>query len=102
MRIRVAAAADATAIVGLRRRAFAHHAPSGDTEVEVRTLLDDLEPVELAELIEQGQMFVATAAGGTIIGSAGWDDDVIRHVYVEPSRRGQGIGSALLGRAETT
>ena len=90
--------ADMASIAEIRRKAFARFAPLSYSAQEVETLLADLDEGQLRHMIEDKKMFVACE--DSIVGSAGWNDDFIRHVYVDPAHTRQGIGSHLLSHAE--
>ena len=98
--IRGALASDLTAILGVRSRAVACYAPSAYTPEETATLLDDVDKAELLTMIDDRQLFVAER-DGTVIGTAGWLSDTLRHCYVEPSESRRAIGSRLVGHAES-
>jgi len=90
---------DVADIAALRSKTFAHFAPQYYTAKEVRTLLEDLDQNHLQDMIENRKIFVIKDKE-KIIGSAGWEEDSIRHVYVDPEFTRQGIGSRLLQYAE--
>jgi len=90
---------DIPRLLEIRRAAFAAHAPSAYSPAEVETLLGDVDPAELAELIGAGRLFV-TRRAGEIVGLAGWQGDNLRHVYVDPAHTRRGIASGLLAVVE--
>lgn len=90
---------DLERILEIRHAAFAAHAPTAYSAAEVQTLLDDVDPSELATMISNRKLFVARKSG-RVVGSAGWEGEYLRHVYVDPGETRQGIGSNLLQRAE--
>jgi GNAT superfamily N-acetyltransferase len=109
VRIEPARPDDLDRILDVRWHAFADQAPLAYSPADVRTLLADVDPAELAAMIDDGRLFVARLdddgpggpAIGSAVGSAGWQDDQLRHVYVEPGHFRQGIGRALVRRAES-
>lgn len=92
--------ADVPRLLEIRHAAFARHAPAAYPPEQVATLLTDIDPDELRRMAAAGQLFVARVDGGALVGCAGWRDGRLRHVYVDPDRTRQGIGSALLARVE--
>src|SRR4051794_17618038 len=50
-------------------------------------------------MIADGRMFVCKSSGA-ILGTAGWKNENIRHVYVRPDLSKQGIGTTLLCHVE--
>jgi GNAT superfamily N-acetyltransferase len=101
MRIEPATPADLDRILEVRWAAFAAQAPAAYSPTEVRTLLDDVDPAEVALMITEQRLFAARREDGTVVGSAGWQQFQLRHVYVEPGYHRQGIGRALVRRAES-
>ena len=88
--ITLAAHADLSRLLEIRHAAFSGQTPAFYNEEEVRNLLEDVDPHELAAMIEAKQLFVARR-GKAIIGLAGWKDDRVRHVYVEPNSVRAGV-----------
>ena len=99
LEIRTASADDIPRLIEIRHAAFSKHAPSAYSEQEVENLLGDIDENELADMIENRQLFVAREEG-TIVGLAGWKDANLRHVYVDPTRTRRGIGTKLIRHAE--
>jgi GNAT superfamily N-acetyltransferase len=99
MRIRLARLEEIGRLLEIRRAAFAAQAPAAYSAREVRTLLDDVDPGELRDLAAEARLFVALA-GEAVVGCAGWQDDRLRHVYVDPPAMRQGVASRLLVRVE--
>ncbi len=97
--IEVATLEEIPRLLEIRQAAFSAQAPTFYNEEEVRNLLEDVDPSELAEMIKAKQLFVARR-GEEMVGLAGWKDDRVRHVYVEPSSVRDGVGSALLAHVE--
>jgi GNAT superfamily N-acetyltransferase len=83
----------------IRRQTFSHFAPSAYSPEEVQTLLDDVDPTEVERMIESRSLFVAVD-NFRILGSGGWLQDSVRHMYVSPDVTRRGIGSALLRALE--
>jgi GNAT superfamily N-acetyltransferase len=83
----------------IRHAAFSAHAPGAYSPEEVENLLGDLDEAELADMINEHQLFVAVA-DGEIRGLAGWRGINLRHVYVTPGAERTGTGSQLVARAE--
>jgi GNAT superfamily N-acetyltransferase len=100
MRIGPATQHDVPRLLQVRRAAFAAQAPAAYSPREVATLLDDVEPGELREMISDGRLFVARI-DGDVAGLAGWREDRVRHVYVAPAYARRGVGLALLRHAES-
>ncbi|GAA4606979.1 GNAT superfamily N-acetyltransferase [Actinoplanes octamycinicus] len=98
--ITAATPADLPRILRIRHAAFTRHAPTAYPAEQVETLLRDVSPDELSAMISAGTLFVARAAG-QVLGCAGWRDDRLRHVYVDPDATRRGIGTALLRHVET-
>lgn len=96
---RLARIADLQRLLQIRHAAFARHAPSAYSPVEVATLLTDVDESELREMITRRQLFVAHDSL-TIVGLAGWKDDRLRHVYVDPAHTRRGIAVMLVIRVE--
>jgi ribosomal protein S18 acetylase RimI-like enzyme len=95
--LRPATAADAAAVAGLVRDAYAHYvARLGMTP---RPMTDDYD-----EVIRTRQVAIAERADGVIAGVIvlGVDDEgfVVDNVAVHPDHRGAGVGRALLEFAE--
>ncbi|GAA2538902.1 hypothetical protein GCM10010435_02720 [Winogradskya consettensis] len=90
---------DVPRLLQIRRVAFEAQAPVADSPREVETLLADVDPAHLVAMAASGRLFVARI-GEVITGLAGWEDDRLRHVYVDPPFTRQGIGSALLHHVE--
>ena len=99
MQIRPAMINDIPSIISVRTAAFKHYAPSFYDATQVATLLSDYSLDEFRFLTENAQMFVCED-GENLLGTAGWRDENIRHVYVLPERSRKGIGKLLLAHAE--
>ena len=100
MLIRVAEAGDIEAVGALRHAALSASAPSVYSPREVAELLDDIDVDELHAMVKDGQLFVAET-DGLIVGCAGWRGENLRHVYVRPDSEREGLGTRLVGRAES-
>jgi RimJ/RimL family protein N-acetyltransferase len=100
LRIEPAAPDDVPRLLEIRHAAFAAHAPAAYSAAEVATLLADVDPAELRRMASAGRLFVARRPGRRIVGLAGWQEDRLRHVYVDPEHARQGIATALLARVE--
>lgn len=98
-RIGRADVADVPRLLEIRRSAFAARAPAAYGPAEVETLLDDVDPGELAAMASAGTLVVARR-GTSILGLAGWAGDRLRHVYVDPAHHRQGIATALVRHVE--
>jgi GNAT superfamily N-acetyltransferase len=92
--------ADVPRILQIRYAAFAAQAPAAYSPAEVETLLADVDPGEVRAMAADARLFTAVSGDGVIVGVAGWQDDRLRHVYVDPAYTRQGIATALLARAE--
>jgi len=101
LRIEPAAPDDVPRLLEIRHAAFAAHAPAAYSAEEVATLLADIDPDELRRMAQAGTLFVARHPG-RIVGLAGWREDRLRHVYVDPEYARQGIATALVDRVERT
>jgi GNAT superfamily N-acetyltransferase len=99
IRIEPAGSDDLARVLQLRHDGFSVHAPRSYTAAEVQTLLEDVDPAELATMIEDRQLFVAKQ-DGRVVGCAGWKGANLRHVYVDPDETRRGIGSALVRHVE--
>jgi ribosomal protein S18 acetylase RimI-like enzyme len=97
--IEAAQPADLPRLLEIRHAAFARHAPAVYSPEEVATLLADVSPDELGEMIAHRQLFVARTAG-VLVGLAGWKDGRLRHVYVDPDYTRRGIATELVGQVE--
>lgn len=89
-----------TQVVDLHRRAFLARAPEFYSPVEVETLLGNYDTEQLRAMIADARLFCCRR-NGDICGTSGWDKDRLRHLYVEPTCFGEGIGSALLEQTVT-
>ncbi len=98
--IRLAEKSQVARIVEIRNRGFLRLAPSAYSKTEVETLLSDYTEEEFLRIISNKSLFVAVV-DGTIRGSAGWAEERIRHVYVDPNFFGLGVGRTVITRAET-
>jgi RimJ/RimL family protein N-acetyltransferase len=99
LRIEPAAQSDVPRLLEIRHAAFAAQAPAVYSAEEVATLLADIDPDELRRMAEAGALWVARRPG-RIVGVAGWQEDRLRHVYVDPEHARQGIATALVDRIE--
>jgi len=91
---------DVPRLLEIRHAAFARHAPGAYSPEEVATLLADVGEDELQAMIASRQLFVARTAARVIVGLAGWKDNRLRHVYVDPAYTRRGIATRLLGHVE--
>lgn len=91
--------AEVPRLLEIRQAAFLTQAPSAYSPREVQTLLADVDPGELHEMIRNRQLFVARQSG-TIVGLAGWKGANLRHVYVDPAWTRRGIATVLLRHVE--
>jgi ribosomal protein S18 acetylase RimI-like enzyme len=91
---------DVPRLLEIRHAAFARHAPAAYSPEEVATLLADVSADELQAMIASRQLFVARTAARAIVGLAGWKDNRLRHVYVDPAYARRGIATRLLGHVE--
>ena len=80
--------------------ALSTSAPSVYSPRAVIELLDGLDVDELRAMITDRQLFVAET-DGLIVGCAGWRGKHLRHVYVAPDSERGGLGTRLVGRAES-
>ena len=87
--------ADLDAIIKLRHRAFKKLAPLHYSRIEVENLLNDYDRAQISEMIGDRRLF-CYRNGQEICGTAGWECEAIRHVYVDPDLFGVGIGSKLI------
>ena len=99
VQVRTATIADLGRLREIRHAAFSAQAPNVYSPQEVENLLGDLDEAELADMIDEHQVFVAIA-DGEIQGLAGWRRINLRHVYVAPGAERKGIGSQLVRHAE--
>src|SRR5690349_5947802 len=99
-KIRLGQLTDIPQLLAIRRKTFLHFAPASYSPKEVQTLLEDINPSELEEMINNKSMFVAEE-NNQIIGCGGWLEDSVRHMYISPEQTKKGIGSALLQSLET-
>ena len=99
MEIRLAQKADLARIIEVRTSAFSRMASSAYSDVEVKTLLGDYTEEEFLEMVKDKRLFVAVI-DGVIRGTAGWAEENIRHVYVDPDSFNRGIGSQLVAHTE--
>lgn len=90
---------DLNQIINIRTESFKYCAPEFYHSIQVQTLLNDYDEDEILWMIDNKCMFVCEE-DGNIVGTSGWKDENIRHVYVKPSFMGRGIGSMLLSHAE--
>jgi ribosomal protein S18 acetylase RimI-like enzyme len=97
--IRPARHQDIPRLLEIRHAAFSEHAPKAYSETEVETLLNDVDESELAQMINDGQLFIARK-DAQVVGLAGWKGIHLRHVYVDPTQTRQGIASQLLRHVE--
>ena len=94
MQIRLAEAEDADAVadVFLASRAGMTYLPRLHTDEETRAHFRG----ELARF----ETWVGEDDGGRVVAFAVVSDDELEHLYVHPDAQGQGLGSALLERAQ--
>ena len=94
MRIRLAEAKDAGAVaeIFLASRAGMTYLPRLHSDEETRA--------HFHHVVARFETWVAEDANGRIVGFAALSEDVLEHLYVHPDAQGQGVGSALLERAQ--
>ena len=94
VRIRSAGAADAAAItrVFLDSKATLTFLPNLHTDEETLHFI--------ANIVLRDQDVLVAEAGGEIVGFIAMHVDMVEHLYIRPDLLRQGIGSALLERAE--
>lgn len=63
-------------------------------------MLNDYDENELIQMIGDGCLFKCIDKYEDIIGTSGWKNEHIRHMYIIPEWMGQGIGKYLLQHAE--
>ena len=97
--IRLAQKSDISKILEIREKTFLHFAPSAYSPKEVETLIKDIEPSELEEMIINKSLFVAVEEN-QVAGCGGWFGDLVKHMYVAPEMTQKGIGSLLLKMLE--
>jgi GNAT superfamily N-acetyltransferase len=86
-------------LLEIRRAAFSAAAPAAYSPREVETLLGDVDPGEMRRMADDRRLFVGLA-GGVVAGCAGWQEERLRHVYVDPAFMRRGIAGRLLRRVE--
>ena len=101
MLIRVAEAGDIEAVEALRYAALSASAPSVYSPRAVIELLDGFDVDELRAMVTDRQLFVVDDTGGALVGCAGWRGKHLRHVYIAPDLQHAGLGTRLVGRAES-
>jgi ribosomal protein S18 acetylase RimI-like enzyme len=99
MLVRSAELRDVEPLKALRHAAFAKHAPSRYSPVEVENLLKSLDEEELVAMIAERQLFVGEVDGLPVV-CASWRGTNLRHVYVRPGCERAGLGSRLVACAE--
>jgi len=97
--IRLCSTEDIPEILTIRKNTFLHFAPSSYDEKEVQTLLEDIRPSELENMIKNKSLFVAVAENH-VLGCGGWLEDSVKHMYISPDQTKKGIGSSLLKTLE--
>ncbi len=90
---------DISKILEIRKSTFLHFAPAVYSLKEVETLLLDIKPEELEDMIKNESFFIAEE-NNQILGCGGWLGDSVRHMYVSPNETKKGIGSMLLKTLE--
>ncbi len=101
MLIRVAEAGDIEVVEALRYAALSASAPSVYSPRAVIELLDGFDVDELRAMVTDRQLFVVVETDGLIVGCAGWRGRHLRHVYIAPDAQHAGLGTRLVGRAES-
>ena len=94
VRIRPVAPGDTDAVgdVFIAARAGMTYLPELHTEEETRAFVRGV-------LLPNGEVWVAEEAG-RVIGFAGLEGDLVRHLWVRPEAQDRGVGRALLARAK--
>ncbi|MEO1016235.1 MAG: GNAT family N-acetyltransferase [Pseudomonadota bacterium] len=87
--------ADLADIIDLRGRAFLQLAPQFYSSAEVKNLLADYTTAQILNMIADKRLF-CYRLGDRLSGTCGWEEDRLRHLYVDPEFFGHGIGTALL------
>jgi putative acetyltransferase len=99
-RIRKATPDDAQAVFELHGRTVREVCGGDYTPDEIRTWLAKHSVESYRQRIAEGDMYVAEAEGGGILGFAARAGDRIKTLYVSADHQGEGVGSALLRRLE--
>lgn len=100
-RIRPATAADAAAIARVHERAIRGRGLSHYTAEEVESWATGLDAGYYARLFARAKLVeVAVNEDGAVVAFGAARDDEVAFLYTDPDWTGQGIGSALLARAE--
>jgi GNAT superfamily N-acetyltransferase len=96
---RLATIADLAGVERLARQAVSHSAHRGQLNTPVTALLEAVSAQVLRREIANGSAWVATV-NGYIIGFASLDGTTLNHIYVDPTRHGQGAARELLAALE--
>lgn len=99
MNIKIPQIEDLPRLLEIRYDAFQANAAQSYTDTEVKTLIQDANLDELRAMIADKTLFVAYI-DGKIAGLAGWKDNSLRHVYIDPVYERKGIAKALVLHAE--
>lgn len=100
VRIRKANVDDAQAVFELHDRTVREVCGRDYTPDEVEAWLRKQSVATYRERIAEGDMYVAEAGDGRLLGFAARAGERIKTLYVAADHQGEGVGSALLGRLE--
>ena len=68
-------------------------------EAVIARVAQSFSPAAVSGLLERRTVFVAID-GGTVVGTASLDGQVVRTVFIAPDYQGRGIGRALMAEVE--
>ncbi len=100
-RLRVAAEADAQAILNVHRRSILELGTSAYTAAECESWAAGLVPERYVEVMTSGgESFLVAEDAAGVCGFCSFKNDEVCGLYVDPRAAGKGVGSMLLARAE--
>ena len=100
MRIRRATTDDAEAVFRLHARTVREVCGRDYTPGEIEAWLGKQSVERYRERLGEGEVYVAVADDGEVLGFAAREGGRIKTLYVSADHQGRGIGSALLARLE--
>lgn len=82
-------------VINLRRLSFLAIAPKHYNPRELENLIADYDVAQFASMVAS-KSFFCVRTNRKIIATAGWSENRLQHVYVDPTSFGCGIGSKMV------